>query len=205
MYLPLAAIFRNRNFSYARQNLDRMQQDFEAGRPIFRTSYLRSTFVSPEELQTAQTMYKILTTTNEEYKLRIDAAWLSLYSNNNKFLESLIKKFPNEILEYSAPNPNLLDIISKDTNTVIVKKSIPYKYRITLGETTDSSFANWAKGNKDKVKMTQHVINAIEENFYTKGFYFYARDEKIIQLLTLMIGPSIRRIDKVICTEDLDK
>lgn len=204
MYLPLAPIFRGKNFGYARDTLDRLQQDFEAGNPMYRTLYLRRSSVTADELQAAQVLYKILTTTNEEYKLRVDSTWMSIYSNNTRFLDDIMNKVNVTMSEYHRPKPELLDII-KDANTVVVKKHIPHKYRITLGERTDQGFVRWAETNLDKIKITDYTLNSIRQNCWTKGLYFYARDEKIIQLLTLILGNSIRRVDKVVCTEDLDK
>lgn len=201
----LSTLFRGKNFSFARKHIDRMQQDFEVGKPIYKVHYLRQTFVLPEELQVAQMLLKTLSSTTEKYKLRIDGAWMSIYSNNQSFLDKLCNKMTGFMLEYHAPNPRLIDIIKENKNTVVLKNRIPYKYRITLGETTPESFGAWAKKNTDKVKIGSTSLEVINFGGYTKGLYFYARDEKIIQLLTLMIGASIRRIDKVVYAQDLDK
>lgn len=205
IHQPLAPIFRGKNFSNARNVLDRMQQDFEAGKPLFRTSYLRSTYVLPEELQNAQTLLHFLSKSTVNYKLRVDSSWLSLYSNENKFLENVMKKLGDRMFEYHRPNPSTIELIKESKNTIVVKKSIPYEYRVTLGEFTNPSFAVWSKKNPDKIKIGKCALDEIENNGYTRGFYFYARDKKIIQLLSLMIGDSIRRIDKVVCIQDLDK
>jgi hypothetical protein len=44
----------------------------------------------------------------------------------------------------------------------------------------------------------------METEGWVNGMYFYARDERIIQLCHLMLD-NIRRIDKVIYKQDIDK
>jgi hypothetical protein len=202
---PLAHIFRGRNLSYSRNVLDRMQQDFEAGLPIVREQYLRSHVYTPEELQSAQTLLQLFSTAKVDYKLRIDSPSAHIYTNHQEFLDLFVKKLKNRVLEYHAPSILSLDVIRDNKNTIIVNKPIPYKFKVTLGETTDPTFASWSKKNKEKVKLGEITLHEIEKNGYTRGMYFYARDEKILQLLSLMIGGSIRRIDTIICKEDLDK
>jgi hypothetical protein len=202
---PLAHIFRGKNLSYSRNVLDRMQQDFEAGLPIVREQYLRSQIYTPEELQSAQTLLQLFSTAKVDYKLRIDSPNAHIYTNHSEYLELFIKKIKTRVVEYHEPNKSSLDLIKDNKNVIIVNKSIPYKFKVTLGETTDPTFASWSKKNPEKVKLGSLALKEIENNGYTRGMYFYARDEKILQLLSLMIGSSIRRVDTIICKEDLDK
>ena len=60
-------------------------------------------------------------------------------------------------------------------------------------------------GNQNKVKIGQVCLEEIKNNGYVRGFYFYVRDEKVLRLVTLMIGNSITRIDKIVCKANIDK
>jgi hypothetical protein len=42
------------------------------------------------------------------------------------------------------------------------------------------------------------------ENGYVDGMYFYARDDKTIQLCNLMLN-NIRRIDRIVSKRNIDK
>ena len=48
------------------------------------------------------------------------------------------------------------------------------------------------------------MLGYYKNNGFTKGLYFYVRDEKILQLLNLFIG-KIQRIDKIVSSDNSDK
>ena len=92
-----------------------------------------------------------------------------------------------------------------DANTIIVDKDNGYQFRVTLGnKNTDSSFAAWAKKNKKLVKVGYRCLEEIERNGYVNNMYFYARDEKTLQLIALLTD-NIRRIDKLVVKSTIDK
>ena len=54
------------------------------------------------------------------------------------------------------------------------------------------------KPTQDKCKAGPKFIDLVANNGYVNGMYFYVRDEKVLQLVQLIIGGNIRRIDKFI-------
>ena len=47
-------------------------------------------------------------------------------------------------------------------------------------------------------------LETIERNGYTRGMYFYVRDEKILQLLSLFVS-KLARVDKLVYNPNIDK
>ena len=47
-------------------------------------------------------------------------------------------------------------------------------------------------------------MKSLETNGYVSDLYFYARDEKTLQLCSLMLS-NIRRVDKLVVKSNLDK
>ena len=68
----------------------------------------------------------------------------------------------------------------------------------------NSGFANWAKNNTKQVKIGPVLMKSLETNGYVSDLYFYARDEKTLQLCSLMLS-NIRRVDKLVVKSNLDK
>ena len=48
-------------------------------------------------------------------------------------------------------------------------------------------------------------MSYLEDQEYVNGLYFYVRDEKVLNLITLLIGDNIRRVQKLVWIEELDK
>ena len=41
-------------------------------------------------------------------------------------------------------------------------------------------------------------LQEVKNNGYVNGMYFYVRDEKVLQLIQIIIGGNIKRVDKFI-------
>jgi hypothetical protein len=69
----------------------------------------------------------------------------------------------------------------------------------------NKDFAIWVKANSDKCQIGQLTLNDIETQGHLYGNYMYVRDEKILNLLLLLIGNSISRVDKIVYKGNIDK
>lgn len=200
----IGTIFRDKNLSYAREVLDRLQQRYEEGKPLVVTRYYRETPVKELSFLDARKLYKFLSKT-DDYTLRIEGATTCIYSNNREWihtLKSAINK--TNLLELWEPNPDHLSHL--EPNTIIVESNNGYEYKVTLGSRVGdtSGFANWAKNNPNQVRVGPQLQQNLENNSYVADMYFYARDEKTLNLCELMLT-NIRRIDKLVVKSDLDK
>ena len=92
-----------------------------------------------------------------------------------------------------------------EPNVIISNAPIEFEYKVTVGSTVDPSFPQWVRKNRDKVKAGRVFLNLVETKSYVKGMYFYCRDMKILQFVNIIIGGSVRRVDKFINKPDNDK
>lgn len=200
----IGRIFRDKNLSYAREVLDSLQLQYEQGEPLRLSFWLREQPVTEQSFLDARKLYKFLCKI-DDYTLRIQANRISVYSNNREWLYTLKsainKNYINEIWE---PNPKSIKHLNE--NSIIVDKDNGFEYKVTLGPGLYDTFgfASWANNNQEKVKIGPVLLNALRENQWVSDMYFYARDEKILHLCTLMLS-NIRRVDKLVIKANIDK
>ena len=200
----IGTIFRDKNLSYAREVLDTLQQQYEEGEPLIVTRYFRETPVTEISFLDARKLYKFLSKT-DDYTLRIEGSNTSVYSNNREWIHTLKSAINKENLrELWEPNPDHLSHL--EPNTIIVESSNGYGFKVTLGSKIGdtSGFANWAKNNPKQVRVGPQLQHNLENNGYVSDMYFYARDEKTLNLCELMLT-NIRRIDKLVVKPNIDK
>ena len=105
-------------------------------------------------------------------------------------------------------NPNATPFIGQPNQNIILSNNeiIPFPYKITFAgkKQTTSHLLNWIKNHKDKVKIGRIALEAVEGG-YAPGLYFYTRDEKILQLVSLLIGHNFQSVQRIVSTQDLDK
>jgi hypothetical protein len=200
----IGRIFRDKNLSYAREVLDSLQLQYEQGEPLRLTFWLREQVVTEQSFLDARKLFKFLSKI-DDYTLRIQSNTINVYSNNREWLHTLKsainKNFVNEMWE---PNPKSISHLN--ANTIIVDKDNGYQYKVTLGPGLSDTvgFAAWSLNNQEKVKVGPVLLDALRDNQWVSDMYFYARDEKILQLCTLMLS-NIRRVDKLVVKANIDK
>ena len=200
----IGSIFRDKNLSYVRGVLDKLQQQYDSGNPLVIENYYRQIPVKELSFLDARKLYKFLSKT-DDYMLRIESSTVAIYSNNREWLHTLKSAINKDnLLELWEPNPDHLSTL--DSNTIIVDKSNGYDFKVTFGpKVADTSgFANWAKNNVKQVRVGPTLMENLERSGYVSDLYFYARDEKTLRLCELMLS-NIRRIDKLVVKSDLDK
>ena len=198
----LASIFRNNNLAYARGQLDRIQLDYESNSVLRLAMYSRNITITKQEFVAAKILLSELDI-RDDYKIRIENPNMSIYSNNKQWIKTLIAK-PLVTKEFWEPKLGTTDLLVKN-NIIITDESFGFKYKITLKDRIDSQFYNWLIANPNKVKIGTTCLQSIKNSNYVRGFYMYIKDEKILQLITLMIGTSIARIDNLVYPAINDK
>lgn len=197
----LVHFFREKKFYFTRQELDKMQTFYDAGKPIQWKRGLRSDTIRTQDFLDAKMLLKKLEN-GVDFKLRVENVTMQIYSNDLKWLESLAKSV-STLKEIYEIDDNYAHLHEK--NIIVKDKPFKYKYKVYLKSFIDPSFANWADNNQNKIKIGSTLISYIKHKGYVKGMYFYVKDDKILQLVNLMIGNSIQRVDKIVSTADLDK
>ena len=152
------------------------------------------------------TTYAVLKKSNE-YKLRIDpGSTITLFSNNKDFLLNLGSKLKTDTLEFWEPNPDHIDILKSKTKIQIVDKIPELPIKVWFNSTRiNQDFGNWIRANKDKCKIGTIALDSLENYGYMNGLYIYIRNEKVLNLVTLLAGSSIRSVEKLVYRGDIDK
>lgn len=195
-------LFRDKNLNYARINLDRMQSSLDENNVILTMYGIRERFISHDDFRSAKTMLNVFSSFDpDEYKLRIENPTMNVYTNSNSVITNLVSRLTIE--EYWQPNPKNLSKLDK--NVILVDTDTGFDYRVTFNHRSiDYSFYNWVLNNKGKVKIGRIALEAVEQGGAC-GLYFYVRDEKILQLISLLIGHNFQSVQRIVSTQDLDK
>ena len=197
----LGTIFRGKNFTYAGEVLDVLQQDYENGRPLIRKFWSKEFKVPQPHFTDCQIIFNTCAKW-DDFLFRIEGPNFGIYSNTKEDLEFLIPKLQT-VTEFHEPDPNIIDFL--DSNIEIVDGTPEYQYKVYLSDKATPGFAKWAVGNNDKIKLGHTLKKEIENNGYLRGFYFWVKDEKVLLLVKMIIGGNIQRIDKLVSKLDLDK
>lgn len=194
----LVHIFREKNLARAKLILDELQYLYDENKSLVRKHYLREEHITNATFIEAKNLY-IQFQQNVDYKLRVEGHLMQVYSHDYLWLTKLSKRF--NTTEFWEPG---VDLSVFDKNTILVEKPPKFEYKIHLGDNVDPGLANWIISNKDKAKAGPVCLREIACGGFCKGLYFYARDEKILQLLNLFIG-NVQRIDKLVYIAKTDK
>jgi hypothetical protein len=194
----LSHIFRDKNLPNAKQEIDKLQDFLVKGQPLTRTTYLRSETV---ELQTFLEAQKLYIEFNQftDYKLRIENPLMQIYSHNYEWLVNITRRVKN-CIELWEPNSK----VQLEPNVILTDKPSIFEYKVTLGLEVDPGLATWITANPDKAKAGATCLKEIANKGYTRDFYIYIRDEKILQLLNLFVS-NIARVDKLVYIAKTDK
>lgn len=199
----LATIFRNKNLSHAGQVLGTIREQHENGEPLLLFKSRRQDYVKESQYLDAEKLFQFFSSANN-YKLRVESSTINLYSNDIKWLNTVRDSLTSgNVTEFWEPNSSSVEhLLAK---TIILQEKINFQFRITLGSKRgNQGFSQFAKKNPHLVRVGPVLLKGMETEGWVNGMYFYARDERIIQLCHLMLD-NIRRIDKVIYKQDIDK
>lgn len=197
----LGSIFRDKNLTFARDELDKLQYMHEGkDYPLTILRGLRTINVPFDDFLTAKFLLSEFEK-QQDYKLRVENPDLSIYTNNKSWIESLLENRLLNVYGVYYPSPDT----TLEKNTIIMDHPFPYEYKVGLKDRVDPTLARWIKNNKDKVKIGPVALRTIEQNGYCRGFYFYVKNDKILQLVNIMINGSIARVDKIISRANIDK
>jgi len=207
----LSNIFRSdlqkkEKLSFARQELDRLTEDRRWGRILVKKAWRTDIPIANKDYLDAMTTYSALKQA-DEYKIRIDPySSVSLFSNNKEFLISLGNRLSTHTVELWQPDAVYVELLKSKTKIQIVDEPTTLPLKVWFNSTrVNTDFANWIRANRDKCKIGKTALESLEKYGYLNGLYIYLRDEKILNLVTLLAGASIRSVEKLVYRGDIDK
>lgn len=200
----LSHLFRHKNLDYAKTKLDELQTRLEQGNTLeFQNNLLKKTY-SEDHFHNAKIIYQICKEYNDDYMIRVENPILNIYSNDENWMFKWLHE-KVEVYEYSRPEDTISQEMLKE-NIILSKIETDYPYKVTLKEIGEGNmFGKWVSNNQDKIKIGKVCLEAIENNQYCSGLYFYVRDSKVLDLVNIALGGGIQRIDKIVCITNIDK
>lgn len=205
----LAYIFRTDlqktvKLGYAKVVLDKLNLQYQNNEPLTRQKYNTLVELSKNEFLDAMDIYTILRKKND-YKLRCEALSLAIYSNDRDFLYKIVNKLRTTFIEIWEPAPETAELLLKKQNIKLVNYEPLLEYQVHLNhKKIDPSFASWLISNQDKSRVGAIALDNIKRG-RAGDFYFYVRDEKVLSLVSIIIGHNIRSVDKLVYKGDIDK
>jgi len=199
----LAVIFRDKNLNYARKELDLLQQVVDEKNQIVKTwGFNRETYIDRRHFEDAKILLNIFShLDHDEYKLRIERNDMCLYTNSTSVVNNVCSKIT--IDELWQPNLKHLNLLEK--NVLLVDGPFDYEYKVYFNaRTIDENFYNWITRNSDKVKIGKIALEEVKKGF-APNLYMYVRDEKVLQLISLLVGHNFQSVQRVISTQNIDK
>jgi hypothetical protein len=207
----LSTIFRSdylqkERLNYARVSLDKLTEQKRNNIPMHRKQWNADILINENDYFDAIDIYSSLKNISE-YKLRIDpGSMISIFSNDKLLLTTLASKLRTKSIELWAPNQDYIDILKSKTKIVIVDSRPDLELRVWFNsKKLNLDFAKWIRANSDKCKIGSVALHGLESNGYLGGLYIYLRDEKVLNLVTIIAGSSIRSVEKLVCKDDIDK
>jgi len=158
-------------------------------------SHYYSRNATPAELDHALKMSDVLETI-EDWNARVETPFVSIYLNNEKDLESIVKTCKDRVKYIEIPDPKSQDLLTQ--GCVLVKK-LDFKFRVSLGISNQnhSNFVNWCENNS-KIRMPKRAKRDLTKDRNTGGGFFYVKDEKSLTMVKMFLGRTITRVETVV-------
>ena len=197
---------KKEKLSYAREQLDYLTEQYRNNLPLYKKAWRTEVNVDINDYLDAMSVYNNLKK-SDEYKIRIDPySSITLFSNNKDFLVNLGNALRTSSAEFYEPDPKYIDLLKSKTKIQIVDDVPALPLKVWFNSTRiNRDFATWLRVNDDKCKIGTIALQSLEDYGYLNGLYIYLRDEKVLNLVTLLAGSSIRSVEKLVYRGDIDK
>jgi len=207
----LSSIFRTdlqkkEKLNYARTQLDQLTENYRNNLPLYKKAWRADVLVHENDYLDAIAVYNALKNSND-YKIRIDPySQVALFSNNKTLLLELANKLHTSHVEFWEPRDEHISLLSNTTKIKIVDVLPALELKIYFNsKTVNAEFAKWINANRDKCKIGEVAFHIIQSHGCLSGLYMFVRDEKVLNLVMLIVGNSIRSVEKLVYVPNIDK
>ena len=185
-----ASVFRGSDMDAAISKLDKVDLDANNTAYRYRVVYIKT----KEELEYAYSLANTLKQVNDRVEVRVESPWVSVYTNDDKIIDTLIKLDESSVKYVSSPAKGT----QLSAGTVVMSKR-DYEYKITLGRTLceNSSFVNWAEAHAGKVLLTKSCKRDMLKSSSWGGSHFYLTGDNVLLMARLHLGSSITKVEKI--------
>ena len=156
----------------------------------------QSRLQKPEDLEFCKSLFADLKKI-QDFVVRIESPSVNLYTNNEKDVKFLEKKYKDRIKYISKPSNE-----SQLVEGTIVMPKMDFDFKITVGATKQeyTSFVSWAETNP-KVKLTKSCIRDLSKTRSWGGTHFYITGENNLLLAKMHLGSTISKVQRILKTK----
>ena len=131
---------------------------------------------------------------NGNYKIRVETGTsLTVYTNDIALLENITNRVEHTVQGIWQPAIGTKHLLEHDT--IIVDRKPEFPIRVLLkDEKVPTDFANWLRANRDKSRIGDKALQAVDNSYHLGGFYFHVRDEKVLSIVHMLIGHAVRGV-----------
>jgi len=192
--------------SYAREKLNQLTESYQNNKPMTEIIWRTTRTITIEHYLDAKNIYSILKFA-EDYKIRLNPGrTLIIYSNDKELLNRIASKMIVSNREFWEPDADFANFLQTEKNVILTNSVPEFLVKVTFGNNKiNPDFVNWLEANKDKSRVGPLTIENIKNGHFTSGLYIYVRDDKVLKLISMLIGHNIRRIDYLVYKKDIDK
>ena len=130
----------------------------------------------------------------KDFDYRIEAPWMSIYSNSKQDIDKLANLDKSKVKYISVPPAST----TLTENTILMPKK-DFDFKVTLGRTTSehSAFIEWAASNKN-LELTKSCKRDLSKDRSWGGTHFYVTGEKNLMLAKIHLGTNIAKIERIV-------
>lgn len=184
---PVASLLRGADFDGAIRAL-------ELWRPGDRNTWnWQSRIKTPDDYDFSKSLAKDLKKL-KDFEIRIEQPQVNIYTNNEKDVAFLEKKYIDNIKYISKPpKAGTLE------EGIIVMPKMDFDYKITMGATRQeyTAFVDWAENNA-KVKLTNSCVRDLSKSRSWGGTHFYITGDNNLLMAKMHLGSTISKVQRII-------
>ncbi len=149
-----------------------------------------------------------------EHQIRVESDTCAVFTNTRLIADNLLKDIEKYVVEYHEPENNkLADFLSSNKNKIVCNQlphdHFRYKIYFKNGEVKNGrilkGFLTWADKMNNKIHVpagTRKVISG-EDYQYFYGHYFYAKDQQMASMASMMISENLHRTEEYVLKSEL--
>jgi len=149
---------------------------------------------SPDELEFSKSLCLDLKKL-QDFVIRVESPSVNFYTNNEKDVKLLEKKYKEHIKYISKPETTLEE-------GFIIMPKMDFEFKVTMGATKQeyTAFINWAETNS-KVKLTKSCERDLSRTRSWGGTHFYITGENNLLLAKMHLGSTISKVQRILKTK----
>lgn len=172
-----------------------MQQDADAGRPIKHPRIYYTPNVPLSHFQTACLLYDIFKSAKVDYMLRVEGRTIAIFSNDSTWLKTITDKIICKEI-WMPDGDEHANTLLQNVNLVTKRGPDDFIYKVYFDDFVDPAFAKFCRSNPDKIKIGDTAIYSVENKHFVRGMYFWAKNDKILNLASLACGCRFKKVLK---------